>query len=146
MSLHSPKNRYMVEINFDIALKELGSKVTFTSDSIEALKSLASDTAKDHKCSVVIRENKADYPAFNWQVIERYRLPVLLFSERERIGRRVEELRKASGLTQEELAEKCGMSRATVNKIEAGKFSVGLDLIAKVARMLGGELDIVKKY
>jgi len=67
-------------------------------------------------------------------------------AERERIGYRVEELRKAAGMTQGELAEKCSMSRATVNKIEAGKFSVGLDLIAKIARVLGGELDIVKKY
>lgn len=135
----------MVEINFDVALKEIGSKVTFTSDSIEALKSLASDTAKDHKCSVIIRENKADYPAFNWQVIERYRLPVLLFSERERIGCRVTELRKAAGMTQEDLADKAGINRVTITKVEAGKFAATIDLLTKIAEVFGTKIDFIKK-
>jgi len=135
----------MVEINFDVALKELGSKVTFTSDSIKALKSLASDTAKDHKCSVVIRENKADYPAFDWQVIERYRLPENIFSERERIGRRVEELRKVAGMTQEDLADKAGINRVTITKVEAGKFAATIDLLTKIAKVFGTKIDFIKK-
>ena len=43
-----------------------------------------------------------------------------MMNERERIGARIAELRKSLGMTQEDLAGKCGLQRTTVSKIERG--------------------------
>jgi len=37
-----------------------------------------------------------------------------------RIGQRIREMRKAAGLTQQQLAEASGLSKATLSKIELG--------------------------
>lgn len=53
------------------------------------------------------------------------------------IGARVKELRKSLGLTQKELAEKCGYkSLTTINKIELGINSIPLDTVEKLADAL----------
>ena len=53
------------------------------------------------------------------------------------IGTRVKELRKSLGLTQKELAEKCGYkSLTTINKIELGINSIPLDTVEKLADAL----------
>lgn len=53
------------------------------------------------------------------------------------IGARVKELRKSLGLTQKELAEKCGYkSLTTINKIELGINSIPLDTVEKLASAL----------
>lgn len=53
------------------------------------------------------------------------------------IGARVKELRKSLGLTQKELAEKCGYkSLTTINKIELGINSIPLDTVEKLANAL----------
>ena len=43
-------------------------------------------------------------------------------SDRIRIGRRIEDLRKQAGLSQRDLAARCGIAQSTVYRIEAGKF------------------------
>lgn len=62
--------------------------------------------------------------------------------ERERIGKRIAELRKAKGLTQAQLAEKTGFSQSNIGRIETGRYSVGLDVLAKIAEALGAKVEI----
>lgn len=64
-------------------------------------------------------------------------------SDRERIGARIAELRKAKGLTQAQLAEKTGFSQSNIGRIETGRYSVGLDVLAKIADALGATVELV---
>ena len=63
--------------------------------------------------------------------------------ERLRIGQRIAELRKERGMTQTQLAERCGLQQAHIARIEAGKHSVGLDTLAQIADALGMQVDFV---
>lgn len=62
---------------------------------------------------------------------------------RERIGRRIAALRKLAGLTQECLAERAGLQRNHVNRIEAGKYAVTLEVVETIAQALGMTVDII---
>lgn len=62
--------------------------------------------------------------------------------ERERIGRQVADIRKEQGLTQQQLADIVGMQRNHISRIESGKFSVGLDTLAAIAKALGRHLNL----
>jgi len=64
-------------------------------------------------------------------------------NERERIGGRIAELRKAKGLTQMQLAEKTGFSQSNIGRIETGRYSVGLDVLASIAEALGATVELV---
>lgn len=55
----------------------------------------------------------------------------------ERFGNRVRELRKASGLSQEAFADKCGLDRTYISGIERGRRNVSLCNIEAIARALG---------
>ncbi len=44
-------------------------------------------------------------------------------------------------ITQQELAEKCGVSRQTINAIEAGKFIPSTVLALKMARTFGKRVE-----
>ena len=63
--------------------------------------------------------------------------------ERLRIGKRIADLRKAKGWTQAQLAAECGLQQAHIARIEAGRYSVGLDTLTYIAQSLGGTIDIV---
>ena len=63
--------------------------------------------------------------------------------ERLRIGRRIAETRKERGLTQTQLAERCGLQQAHIARIEAGRYSVGLDTLAQIADALGMKIDFI---
>lgn len=64
--------------------------------------------------------------------------------ERLRIGRRIADLRKENGLTQAQLAERCGLQQAHIARIELGKYSVGLDTLAQIAAAMGMTVDFVR--
>ena len=49
---------------------------------------------------------------------------------------RIRDRRKALGLSQEELAKKCGVSRQTVNAIENNKYDPTLSLAFRLAKEL----------
>lgn len=51
-----------------------------------------------------------------------------------RIVSRVRELRAAAGLTQEELAEKAGVTRVTINCLENGVYAPSLELALRLSR------------
>ena len=52
------------------------------------------------------------------------------------LGKKIQRLRKKMGLTQEELAEKVGISRAYMGYIEQGRYSASLEVIEKIAKVL----------
>ena len=54
---------------------------------------------------------------------------------------RIREKRKERGLSQEELARRCGVSRQTVNAIENNKYDPTLALAFHLARELGTTVD-----
>ncbi|WP_307658321.1 helix-turn-helix domain-containing protein [Variovorax paradoxus] len=55
---------------------------------------------------------------------------------RIRFGNRVRDLRRATGLSQEEFAEKCGFARTYMSRIETGGANPSLDAIQTLATAL----------
>ena len=58
-------------------------------------------------------------------------------SPQRSFGQRVRDLRLASGLTQEELAERCGLFRTYLSRIETGQANPTLTMIHTLAASLG---------
>ena len=58
----------------------------------------------------------------------------------QKLGERIEKLRKAKGLTQEELAEKAGLHRAYFWDIESGR-NISVKTAYKIAHALGVRLS-----
>lgn len=69
-------------------------------------------------------------------VVEQYRI---------QIGNQLRMARVSQGWTYEQVATMAGMKPQTVEKIEAGLFSVPLDVLVKVADVLGCEININEK-
>lgn len=67
-----------------------------------------------------------------------------MMDERKRIGARIAELRKSLGMTQEDLAAKCGLQRTTVSKIERGRFSVSVDMLSRICEALGARIELIQ--
>jgi transcriptional regulator with XRE-family HTH domain len=57
-------------------------------------------------------------------------------SLRIRFGHRIRDLRRATGLSQEEFAEKCGFARTYMSRIETGGANPSLDAIQTLATAL----------
>jgi putative transcriptional regulator len=63
------------------------------------------------------------------------------------VTNRIRELRfHAQGMTQQQLAERIGVTRQTVNAIEAGKYSPSLEVAFKIARVFAKPLEDVFQY
>jgi transcriptional regulator with XRE-family HTH domain len=62
---------------------------------------------------------------------------------RDRIGLRIASLRKMQGMTITQLAERAGVGRGHLSRIEAGKYAVTLETIEAIAEALGMTVDIV---
>ncbi len=52
------------------------------------------------------------------------------------LGKKMKRIRKDRGLTQEEVADKIGVSRAYVGYIEQGRNAPSLEVLEKIARVL----------
>lgn len=61
---------------------------------------------------------------------------------RKKIGGMIAEIRKSKGLTQEDLSLMTGLDRTNIDKIENGKYSVGVDVLGKICKALGVEIKI----
>ena len=61
-------------------------------------------------------------------------------------GKRVSELRKKLGMTQEEFAFACGINRTYIGEIERGEKNVSLDYITKIAKGLSISLKELFDY
>ena len=60
---------------------------------------------------------------------------------------RIRELRFAAGeMTQQELADRIGVTRQTVNAIEGGKYSPSLEAAFRIAHVLGVPIDEVFQF
>ena len=57
----------------------------------------------------------------------------------EVLGHRLAEIRRARGLTQQQVADRMGVTKGRVSQIEQGKIS-GQDVLARYAAALGGRL------
>ncbi len=62
---------------------------------------------------------------------------------RERIAKRIISLRSANNLSQEQLANATELSVNTIIGIEQAKFSVNVDVLEKIASVLGVRVDLV---
>jgi putative transcriptional regulator len=63
---------------------------------------------------------------------------------RKRFGLRVAELRRASKVSQEALADRCGFARSYMSRIERGKANPSLDAIETLAG--GLRVSVVKLF
>ena len=62
------------------------------------------------------------------------------------LGRKIFELRKQKGLTQEELVEQCNINVRTIQRIEAGEVMPRSFTLKTILDALGEDLDILKEH
>lgn len=65
-----------------------------------------------------------------------------LTEKRLSMGQRIKGLRTEQGLTLQQLADYAGITRANLSNIEGGRYSVGLDVLNRIAIALGVELKM----
>ena len=56
---------------------------------------------------------------------------------------RIEEIRKARGVLQEELAKYMGVSRQTISSLENGRYNPSITLAYKIAKYFGMSIEEV---
>ena len=66
-----------------------------------------------------------------------------VFGSRRRVKNRIKSLRAERDWSQAELADRLGVSRQTVNAVEAGKSEPGLSLAMRLARLFGQRVEEV---
>lgn len=69
------------------------------------------------------------------------KLAELTEAERAEYARRIKPLRQAAGMKQSELAEEAKVSRATISNIENGSTTPQAEILGRILRTLGVELD-----
>ncbi len=68
-------------------------------------------------------------------------MPKSLNSTLKALGRKIQKLRKAQKITQEELAEIVGISRVYMGYIEQGRESPSLKLLMKLSKKMGVKVE-----
>lgn len=63
--------------------------------------------------------------------------------ERVRLGGRIRQIRKERNIEARDLAKLAGIDAANLSRIENGKYSVGIDILSKIAASLGKKIDFV---
>ncbi|HTO36647.1 MAG TPA: helix-turn-helix transcriptional regulator, partial [Flavobacterium sp.] len=61
------------------------------------------------------------------------------------LGKKISDLRKAKGLTQEELVEKCNINVRTIQRIEAGEVTPRSYTVKSILSALGYDWESVKE-
>lgn len=61
---------------------------------------------------------------------------------RVRIGKELRAIRELQGWDREQVAQMADLKESTIEKIEAGAFNVPLDVLARVADVLGCDIQI----
>ncbi len=64
--------------------------------------------------------------------------------ERVRIGKKICEIREEKGIEARDLAKSANIDAANLSRIEQGKYSVGIDILSKLAFVMGYHIDIVQ--
>lgn len=65
--------------------------------------------------------------------------------ERLRMGERIATLRKSLGMTQTELAERTGLQRSHIVRLEQGKYGATIDVLSAIADALNCKIDFIGK-
>ena len=63
--------------------------------------------------------------------------------DRSRIGARIRKIREERGIEAQSLAKLAGIDAANLSRIENGKYSVGFDILSKIATALGKKIDFI---
>ena len=63
--------------------------------------------------------------------------------ERVRIGGRIRQIREERNMEARDLAKLAGIDATNLSRIENGKYSVGIDILSKIAAVLGKKIDLV---
>lgn len=63
--------------------------------------------------------------------------------ERQRIGKRIAELRKGRKMTQAELAERSGLGQGHIARLEAGQYGATIDVLSSIAWAMESTIEIV---
>jgi putative transcriptional regulator len=63
-----------------------------------------------------------------------------------RVHNRIRDLRQAAGLSQQQLADRVGVTRQTINAIEQEKYSPTLELAFRLAREFGVGFEEVFRF
>ena len=71
---------------------------------------------------------------------------MLYISRGEQMKNRLEELRRARGINQEELAKALRVSRQTIGSLENGRYNPSITLAFKIARYFGLSIEEVFIY
>lgn len=61
---------------------------------------------------------------------------------REQIGLQLMEARKKKQMTQQEVADKAGITRANLSRIEGGKYNASIDILSRVCDAIGVSITI----
>ena len=69
------------------------------------------------------------------------KLTLLLAREGDRLKNRIQELRKARKVTQQELADALSVTRQTIISLENGKYNASLTLAHKAAQFFGVTIE-----
>lgn len=64
-------------------------------------------------------------------------------NERERIGRKIRELREAKKMEARDLAILTGIDAANLSRIEQGKYSTGVDILSRICVILDAHIDLI---
>lgn len=59
------------------------------------------------------------------------------------MNNRIEEIRKAKGIRQEDFAKALGVSRQTISSLETGRYNPSIQLAHKIARYFGLTIEDV---
>ena len=71
---------------------------------------------------------------------------MLYISRGEQMKNRLEELRRARGINQEELAKALRVSRQTIGSLENGRYNPSITLAFKIARYFGLSIEDIFIY
>jgi transcriptional regulator with XRE-family HTH domain len=64
-------------------------------------------------------------------------------SAKERLGKKLAQIRRRKGMSTYDVAKKCGIAASNITTIEQGVHSTGIDRLEKIANVLGHEVDLV---
>ena len=81
----------------------------------------------------------------DWLHDNHYNKAMPAVSIRVLIGARIRDLRTAQNLTQQQLADLAGVTKANICNIERGAYSVGLDVLNKIATALHAEIQLISQ-
>ena len=68
---------------------------------------------------------------------------IFLDQERVRIGAKIRELRKEKNIEAKMLSQLANIDAANLSRIEQGRYSVGLDVLSKIALALGTKIELI---